>query len=123
MVLPKPIYTYMDGEAMAAEHPDTFEIPPQAEREGLRLGDYAKVGLLLDDAFVTDNNCRGERMWFEIIARTVAGKGEKKLPLVYRGKLMNDPVVIAGMAHGDMITFSPRHVLSIEKKDELAHNR
>jgi hypothetical protein len=119
-VIPKPIYTLIDGEEMSREHPQTFEIPSLEEREGLRLGDYAKVGLVLDDAFVGPAGCGGERMWFEIIARSVGGK--KMLPLVYRGKLANDPVVIKGLAHGDLVTFSPRHVLSIEKKHELAHD-
>ena len=105
----------MNGEGWALvstemrheRHPDSFVIPPRAERENLKPGDGAK--LLFDietreGGRVTDRGV--DRMWV-IVKRRVEGR--------YVGILENDPGTADGLRlHPGMeLLFGPEHVAEI----------
>jgi hypothetical protein len=76
----------------------SFWIPPRSEREGLRVGDFARL------VFVDSIHSRpavGERMWVQVVA---AESGR------YRGRLRNTPALIRDLTEGDSIEFGPEHV-------------
>lgn len=101
------VWSLVDGEQRAREHPDTFEIPSRGEREQLGLGDFAKL-IFVTPSMLTQNV--GERMWVRVLERKQVGKG----PVSYRGQLDNAPGLIAGLKAGDELTFKPEHVIEIE---------
>lgn len=88
--------------------PDTFEIPPLADRRSLAKGDAAK--LLFDIATRQDGRIldRGvDRMWVVVKSR----RQDR-----YLGVLANDPGMAEGLslAAGDAIEFGPEHVADID---------
>ena len=92
-----------DAEMMYRTYPDHFYLPPEAERRGLRVGQFAKVSFQnLEWDGAGDGNARGERMWLKVVSRNEDGSA-------YVGTLANNPVVVP-FKHGDRISFSPRHV-------------
>ena len=82
----------VDAAKRNAEHPDTFNVPTEHERQSVPLGHYVKIGV--DDR---------ERMWFKVVEKTDTG---------YVGTLSNDPVVVR-MKFGDRIEFTERHIMDI----------
>jgi uncharacterized protein YegJ (DUF2314 family) len=90
-------WTLASAEARATLHA-SFRIPPRAEREALRVGDFAKL-VFIDPA--EEAAASGERMWIEIVA-VQAGR--------YRGRLRNVPVLIRDLKEDDPIEFGPEHV-------------
>lgn len=93
-------YTLVSAEARHSANPDTFKIPPRAEREKLVVGDYVK--LIFSDM---------ERMWVHVM--------EKKPLGLYAGKLISRPVMMRGiLKSGDEMLFGPEHVCLIDRKVE-----
>lgn len=84
----------INGEVMSAQHPDTFQIPSLKERQSLRPGDHAKIGMT--------GHSGGERFWVKITE--VSGSR-------YKGAVDNDLIVVP-MKLGEEVEFGPEHVLS-----------
>lgn len=93
-----------DGEALNAEHPRSFFIPPRARRAALREGECVRLGFAYGPHADREGEGHIERMWVE-----VAGPG--------RGRLRNNPQRLTSLAIGDMVEFEPEHVLSIDYSD------
>src|SRR4051794_29077071 len=96
----------IDGVAMNAAHPKTFEISSAAVREGLEEGAVVKIGLR-PPAGPQWATCGGERFWVEVHQRIVTPRGVIR----YRGWITNDLVCEHGWDRGDSILFGPQHVL------------
>lgn len=98
-----------DVEERASAAPDTFAIPPRAERESLQPGDLAKL-VFLDGEPVGGpfGGPGGERMWV-LVGATEGGR--------YAGTLRNRPVVVRGLALDDEVRFGPEHVADFERPD------
>lgn len=99
----RPGCRLMDGVARNEAHPDTFQIPTQEERDGLRPGAFAKIGIEMPDG-------AGERFWVK-----VEGRAEGENAGRYRGAISNDLVHTRdhGMKDADTIEFGPEHVLAV----------
>lgn len=80
-------------------HPDTFWIPDEADRESLEPGMAAKLIFRTHDGW-------GERMWVEVV--------EVKRRCIV-GKLINSPVGIPHLWHGDTVKFTAEHVIDITR--------
>lgn len=95
-----------DVEALNAQYPDTFHIPPASERRTLAVGDYAKLVFLFCDGDGGGDEpvFQGERMWCKITAVSADG---------YVGALDNDPTCTDLLACGNTVSFSPKHVANI----------
>lgn len=100
------VWTLVDGEQRAKEHPETFEIPSRAERERLDVGNFAKL-IFVTPEMVKQNI--GERMWVRVLSRKKTNGA-----ISYSGQLDNSPGLIAGLHAGSDITFGPQHVVEIE---------
>lgn len=83
----------------ARHNPRTFHLPPASEREGLRVGDYAKL--------VFEGERGGDRMWVRVDL-VEAGR--------YRGTLGNDPVYVEGIGCGEVVRFGPEHVCAVARE-------
>ena len=90
-----------DVEQAARERPDTFLIPPDAERRSQQVGDSVRLHFLL--ANPAANEPRAERMWVTII-EPLNSDG------CYKGKLENQPAVLKDVTKGDEVSFEPRHI-------------
>jgi hypothetical protein len=64
----KPTHNFIDGVERNLNHPLTFEIPSNTEKNALRQGDYIKVGVIIDNE--TDE---GERFWMQVRHITPSG--------------------------------------------------
>lgn len=93
----------VDAEQMHRSNPDTFEIPPKAERHSLNIGDSAKVCF--------DNK---ERMWVQVVAMRLPRRNKAEPPR-YAGKLDNIPIVV-DMTVGQRVEFEPRHIYQIQRR-------
>jgi hypothetical protein len=85
---------FTDAQEMHRQHPDTFEVPPEAELDALSAGDHVKV-------------CAGdERFW--VLLTTVEGRALK-------GTVANDLLFTNqhGLRRGDPVAFEKRHVYQI----------
>jgi len=105
-----------DGEALHAEAPDTFWIPPREDRERLGPGDLVKLifRIAVDDSA---SPVAVERMWVIVRERAEGG---------YLGLLDNDPFALAEndeLWSGVEIPFEPRHVIDIDPADEASEAR
>lgn len=86
------------AEAAREEAPGSFFIPPAEKRRNLAPGDRVKL------LFAFDPPAAGfhvERMWVEV----EHGEGGR-----YRGRLLNEPSYLKGLACGDTVEFGPEHV-------------
>lgn len=99
-------YTFISAVAMNKMHPDTFEIPTDADRHNLKPGDFAK---LIFKPRMKDGIT--ERMWVRVFKR-MNKEG------VYEGVLQNEPAYdLRGLLRlEDAILFRPEHVADIERK-------
>jgi hypothetical protein len=88
----------VNAQAMAENHPDTFEVPAPAALNALTVGSVAKV---------TPDTSPGERFWVEITEHN----GND-----FVGRIDNDLVltVLHGLSRGDFIEFKSENVYSIE---------
>ncbi|WP_188836394.1 immunity protein Imm33 domain-containing protein [Flexivirga endophytica] len=94
-------YRLADGETRHAEAPRSFFIPPRAEREALRPGDYAK--LLFEVTNPEPSDPGAERMWVQVLGVSDGG---------YVGALVNTPRAITTVGLGDRVDFGPQHVIA-----------
>lgn len=101
------VWSLVDGEARAKEHPGTFEIPPRKEREQLQPGYFAKL-IFVTPQMVAQNV--GERMWVRVLERKTGASG-----VYYRGQLDNSPGLVSGIKAGDELQFEPKNVIDIEQ--------
>lgn len=62
-------------------------------------------GMFAKLMFLSEDN-GGERMWVKVLL--VSDKG------AYVGSLANQPIFTEGLEHGDLVTFRPEHVISIQ---------
>ena len=100
--------TLIDGVARNAEHP-AFEIPSDAEKATVGLGDLVKVGIELA---VPDTKTKlgGERFWVSIVQ--VNGNG------FIIGEFV-DPLLVVDAEPGDAIPFRSEHILDIDQAVEV----
>lgn len=76
------------------EHPDTFEIPTQEDRDSLQPGDRAKLMWQV-------RGWPGERMWVQIQSR----RGDRCV-----GRLINDPMFVH-LHYGAKVSFHMDHII------------
>ena len=98
----------VSAEERHTAHPETFEIPPRADRETLVPGAAAKLLFQIETKEGDRIIDRGvDRMW--VIVRAVTPEG-------YQGVLDNDPGESEGLnlRAGDGIVFGPEHVAAID---------
>ena len=98
----------LDGEEHHRWAPATFSIPPLSQREGLRIGDFAKLmfEIAVEDRLVV------ERMWVLVTARNEGG---------YIGVLDNDPTEITEndeLWSGTELPFGTANVIAIMAANE-----
>ena len=113
--LAKDGWSLRSGEAAHQAHPDSFWIPPLAERRGLQRGQLAKLIFEIeaeDDAGNPEVN--GERMWVMVTERI----GEH-----YIGILDNQPATFEAsdeeyLVPGAEVPFLPEHVIDIDTAPE-----
>jgi len=88
-------------------HPDTFWIPPAAERLAVEPGSSVKLAFEMKDGW-------GERMWVEVTA-------VKRRHLV--GRLSNQPIGIPRLLPGEKIKFTRDHIIDIapEERPPVRH--
>ena len=95
-------YTLDNGAETHREFPDTFEIPPQEDRERLRPGDLVKLIFRIefgDEAHV-------ERMWVQVT---------EVRPESYVGVLDTDPYCTDEICSGMRVEFHADHVIQIDR--------
>lgn len=96
-------YSLDDAEAVAAECPETFSIPPRLEREKIAPGDLAKLIFRIGIA----EECFVERMWVAVTEKRKDGR--------FIGMLDNDPYCTESIRSGMEVVFGPEHIIQIWK--------
>ena len=96
-------YTLDSAVETHREFPDTFHIPPQAERGSLRPGDLVKLMFRIQDG----EFMHVERMWVIV---------EEVRPEFYVGVLDNDPYCTAEIHSGQKVQFHSDHVIEIDHR-------
>ena len=91
------------GVQLNRQHPDTFEIPDEEERQAVAPGVVVKLMFTINDMW--GRHKWGERMWVEVVA-------VEKRHLV--GKLLNQPLGIPRLGHGDQMKFKREHIIDID---------
>jgi len=99
-------YTLDNGEGLNKESPETFFIPPRAQRETLLPGELVKLVFRMS----FEEDVQIERMWVIIKSRTDNG---------YIGTLDNDPLCTKELQAGAEVVFGPEHIIQIY--EELHH--
>ena len=95
-------YTLDNGAEIHREFPNTFEVPAQAEREGLRPGDFAKLMFRI----TVDDQVHVERMWVQV---------QEAHPEFYIGVLDNQPCCTEEICIGMIVDFYSDHVVQIRR--------
>ncbi|SPR98585.1 DUF2314 domain-containing protein [Cupriavidus taiwanensis] len=99
-----------DGEPIAAAHPDTFWMPPRAERDALAAGQQVKLIFRILVADEDGNEeVHVERMWVNVTGREGA---------LYTGELDNQPYCTDEMNPGMPLCFEARHVINIYREGD-----
>lgn len=95
------------AERRSEVSPDTFHIPPLAERRNLPPGKGVKLLFLLADeeASTGQRAVHCERMWVTIVERRPDGR--------YVGVLGNRPASSDALSAGDRVVFGPEHVAAV----------
>ena len=93
--------TLLDGDEQHARHPETFWMPPLAERQSLQPGDLVKLVFLGEPV--------PERMWVRVLSGEPEGS--------YYGTLINTPLGLEGIDYGDEVFFSASHVIDFESAE------
>jgi hypothetical protein len=99
-----------DADALHAEHPRSFFIPPAERRRVLRTGELVRLGFTYGPHVDHEEEGHAERMWVEVVEQ--AGDG------TVTARLRNRPFRLTAVEIGDELRFEPRHVLAIEYADE-----
>lgn len=108
---PEPVdWRLSDAEALHAEHPRSFFIPPADRRRALRPGELVKLGFEYGPHADREGEGHVERIWIEVIDQSEDGGA--------RGLLRNSPFRLAELEIGDEVAFEAEHVLSIDFSDE-----
>jgi hypothetical protein len=89
------------------EHPETFQIPGEEEKQAIEPGVFVK--LMFDTTNIWGRRNWGERMWVKVIAI-------KKRHIV--GELSNQPIGIPRLVPGDQMKFRRHHIIDIDWKPE-----
>lgn len=103
---------FVNGVEQNNLHPDTFRIPSGEEKAALEVGDYVKLGFRVPAGASKDEDVswiKVERMWVNIT----------ELKPQLKGRLDNTPVVAGYIKDGDIVAFTPAHILDILKPDEF----
>ena len=95
-------YTLDNAAETHREFPSTFQIPPQAERESLRVGDHVKLIFRIEFA----DEAHVERMWVLV---------SEVRPESYVGVLDNDPYCTEEIRSGMRVEFHANHVIQIHR--------
>ena len=95
----------IDGVWSNMRHPDSFEIPDQAVRESLRVGDMVKI------SFEETSSFGAERIWAQVTK--IQHRGQRK----YEGELRNTPFFIP-YDFGSKVTFNAEHVIGVHMDDD-----
>lgn len=101
-------FKLVDAEERNRQHPTTFHIPTRSQREGLHVGDCAKLTLEADP--VPAYSPTGDRLWFRILPPQTPG--------YYLGELLNTPASFRGLAPGDVLGFKPEHIADLEREGD-----
>jgi len=99
-----------DAEALHAEHPRSFFIPPAERRRALRAGELVRLGFTYGPHVDREEEGHAERMWVEVVDQVGDG--------TVTARLANRPFRLNAVEIGDALRFEPRHVLAIEYADE-----
>ena len=95
-------YTLDNGAELHQRFPDTFEIPPQKERDTLNAGDLVKLIFRIE----FDDDAHVERMW--VLVKEVR-------PEYYVGALDNDPCCTEEIRSGMRVEFHADHVIQLRR--------
>jgi len=107
-------YVLVNAVERNRSHPRTFDIPTEAERRGLRVGDDAKLGFQWQKPSDGTDHWGGERMWVNVTG--ILGEREETR---YVGALHNEPFEeIAPIRHGATVTFRPENICDIHRAGE-----
>jgi hypothetical protein len=96
------------AEARHAVSPDTFWVPPRAQREGLQPGDGAKLLFQITSAGETGVGRGVERLWV-IVRRRVGGL---YVAVLDSTPSSTDPST-SSLVRGCVVVFAPEHVADI----------
>lgn len=91
---------------MAAENPETFELPPTYMLASIKPGCFVKLCFLLPEE--TEAGSSGERMWVLVTRK----EGD-----TYYGNLNNDPCTTSLIAIGDEVCFKDENVYNVIDKE------
>lgn len=94
-----------NAEEQAARHPETFEIPPLRRRRSLELGEFVQMRFLCVPQ--PEGGPVAERIWVEVV--------EAGDPEAYRGRIANLPNTITTLFEDEVIEFSYRNVIAVER--------
>jgi uncharacterized protein YegJ (DUF2314 family) len=89
----------LDGDEQHKRHPETFWMPPLAERQALREGDLVKLVFMGEPV--------PERMWVRVMMRDPEGN--------YYGTLDSQPVGLDFIEYGDEVHFAACNVIAIHE--------
>ena len=95
-----PEFALIDAVEFQKQHPTTFELPDEWNRQHIAIGEWAKLMF----QFPVKRYPELERMWVRVTEVTPHG---------YKGVLDNNPANIEFIRSDEPITFEPRHVISI----------
>ena len=101
-------YTLSSGVEMSRLHPRTFEIPTEAARRAVKVGDFVKLRFLwIEGGLCSGNVVGGERMWVEVTTTEENGR--------FVGILRSEPVEdSAPVKQGATVGFREEHILDID---------
>lgn len=88
-------------------HAGSFWIPDESTRNGLQVGDFAKLCFLSNPPRM--HGPTGERMWVKVTARDETGGA-------YEGILDSKPTILP-LRSGDPVVFTARHVMDWKTLD------
>lgn len=90
----------VDGEAMHRDHPETFDVPDEEDKEAIETGDRVKAGFAMKEW--------GERMWLIVVDAD---------PRHLICRLDSHPLAIPKLSCGDTIRIRRKHVIDVRWHD------
>jgi hypothetical protein len=96
------------GVKLNRKHPTSFWIPDEDDKQAIEPGVVVKLMFTIDN--VWGRHVWGERMWVQVVAI-------KKRHIV--GRLLNEPLAIPRLGHGDRIKFKRDHIIDIDWHSEI----
>jgi hypothetical protein len=103
-------WSLADGDELHARHPRSFFVPPAARRRALRPGELVRLEFRYGPHADREGEGHIERMWVEVVDQKATGPTH--------GRLRNRPIRLTAIGIGDLVSFEPAHVLSIEYTDD-----